>query len=487
MSTPSEAAMAAPTVTSPSNQEIYVLLRQLMEEQRTTTAKQEERFAGLEAKQEQTLNYVESIGSLGAPTDSTSTTADPNDEVKQQAHIVRNSRASVYLNNSNNALLGDNLLSPLAPPVVRARTDEEKERRASYGIPFTSPAPTAKTLSRALPTASDSAPPVDKSHKSKYWEANHSISRMDKFYGDKRSDREMDVYQFVRSVDFQLDRWMEGELFGRLELVISCTGGPAQMWLLSKRDDLNTLVTRGQLAPEMAEWDAVKADFIDRMGGGQAQRLYQSRLDDLKLGRHNGSDDVMKFITTFREYAERAFPLHKYPDTRAKSLMLGKIFQERICASDFSVWREAMRSNPIPETLEEWEVALSSAWTTEHTLREQSKKWRDRGNVQSKGGNSLPQHAAVHHLRAEGETDDETTAADEIETLNAVLPGKDGGTKAGGHKRVQNKHINAKTAALLIRANRCLHCYQSGHYARECKAPANRAPTENELKAKAGQ
>jgi len=477
--------MAPPTISTPSNHEIYALLSQLIQEQRTTTARQEERLAGLEAKQENTLSYLESVGPLGATTDATPATGtvEPNEEMKQQAHIVRNSRASVYLNNSNNTMLGDNLLSPLAPPVVRARTDEEKERRASHGIPFTTPFATAKTLPRA--TASDSAPLVDKSHKSKYWEANQSISRMDKFYGDKRNDKEIDVYQFVRSVDFQLNRWMEGETFGRLELVISCTGGPAQMWLLSKRDDLNTLVTRGQLAPEMAEWDAVKAEFIDRMGGGQAQRLYQSRLDDLKLGRHNGSDDVMKFIITFRDYAERAFPLHKYPDTRAKSLMLGKIFQERICASDFGVWREAMRSNPVPETLEEWEMALSSAWTTEHTLREQSKKWRDKGNVQGRNGGSVPQQTAVNHLRAEG-AEDETATAGEDEVFHAVST-RDVIGKGGGQKRVQNKHINGKTAALLIRASRCLHCYQSGHFAQECKAPANRAPTENELKGKAGQ
>jgi hypothetical protein len=292
----------------------------------------------------------------------TATAINEEDEKKQQQRAVRDSRQSLYLHNSN-------LLSPLAPPLgVRPRTQDEVNRRASQGGPFTTPGPASPTQPHA------GVPFIDKGRYSKYDQASQALKGIDKFYNDKKHDKDIDVYTFVRSVDFQLDRYMGTEQFGRLELVISCTAGSAQTWLLSKRDDLAAMIKMGMIAAERAEWNEIKELFIERMGGGQTERLNQTKLDELKMGRHGGVDEVMKFVTSFREYASRAYPLAKHPDTKARSLMLGTKFQERVRDSDFGVWRETMRRMPAPETLEEWELALSSAWATEQAVRDQQRK-----------------------------------------------------------------------------------------------------------------
>ena len=297
--------------------------------------------------------------------------------------------------------------------------------------------------------------------------------------------------EFVRQVNFELMCYMENEVFGQLELVISAaTAGPAMTWLLNKRDDLNTLVRQGLLRPEMAEWPAIQDEFMEKMGGGQTQRVYEARLDDLKLGKRDGVDEVLKFITTFREYAQRAYPLNQYPDTTSRSLMLGKVFKQRVVASDLEVWSEMMRMMPTPQTLEQCEVALSQAWTTQHALREQQRKrlgsnagggsWRNRGG----SATSQPTASANRMQADEGRTCSSNEEEAGEEQVNAVATRNGGGANKGPIKP-KNKYINGQMAVKLIQNRRCLHCYQSGHFARECKEPAKRAPTEKELNEKA--
>ncbi len=483
MSEPNPTSTSIPTPTPSVNQQVLDLLTSFMDQQRAINAE-------VQAKQEQIFSYIESSTSADTVT-AAAEEVEEEKEREEQRQIVRNSRSSIYLGGSSQ------LLSPIAPPPVRPRTQEEQERRASHGIPLplATPLPASKTGSggHATVTSTPGGQVIDKSRNSPYGQADHALSRMDKFYGDKKHDKDIDVYTFVRAVDFHLERWMPEQVAGRLELAISCTSGPAQMWLLNKKEDLSILVARGQIKPEMAEWDEIKNEFTERMGGGQTQRLYQSRLDDLKMGRKEGSDEVMKFITTFRDYALRAYPLDKHPDTKARSLMLGKIFQQRVCDSDFYVWKEAMRMMPTPETLEEWEVALSSAWTTEQAVREQQKKRtgdNTKGTFKTKGGFAT-QSQSVHHMQTDGERGPEGRGEEDTtdgQSLNAVTArGANNNPNSDGQRKRNNKHIDGKMAAQLIRLNRCLHCYKSGHFARECSAPVNRPPTEGELKVKAGQ
>ena len=253
------------------------------------------------------------------------------DEEKSRRAAVRASRKSVVVSNSNNSTLyaGDNLLSPTTPP-PRVQTEAEKKRRESRL--FNTPASASKTPAAPFAHSRLSLPSdsIDKSRHSKYYEANQAMKSIEKFYGDRKNDKDIDVYMFIRGVDFQLDRFMQGEVFRRLELVTSCTAGAAQMWLLNKRDDLSVLLHRGEITREMTEWEYVRADFAESMGGGQTQRLYQAKLDGLKLGRGSEGEELTKFITKFSDWALRAYPLDKHPDTKSRSLMLGGKFEARV-------------------------------------------------------------------------------------------------------------------------------------------------------------
>lgn len=458
-------------------------------------AKQEKFNAETKAQQDQLLSFVSTLPMTEAD-------ADVEDEYKRQMYTARHSRPSVYASNNTVTASADihSHMSPLRPPERLSRlTKEEQERRASHGNSLFTPlaehpasvgaraGESGGKLSAMTSSPVPGGPVIDRGRNTPYGLAHQAISKMDKYYGDKKHDKDIDVHSFVRSVEFELDCWMSKSAYGRLELVISATSGAARDWLLYKRQDLQILVARGELRPEMAEWEAVKAEFIERMGGGQTERLYEMKLRDLKMGK-GGSDEVMKFITTFREYATRAFPLHEYPDTRARSLTLGRMFEDAVCASDFDVWKEAMRARPQPKTLEDWEVALSAAWTTEQTVRDQRRRvFGDRKKIfypsyPTSATAKVNQMETVGQLE-EAESSDGTSGG---EGLNATSTLK-GTNKRMEAPRKRNKYIDGATAAQLIRLGRCLHCYRLGHYADKCKSPATRSPNADELKVEAGQ
>ena len=497
-SAPEPATTAASAATGDvSNSQIMEFLTRFVSQQQTINM-------DLRNRQDQVLTFLEGMPTGTANNDAlpaavseevkdtSKQTEDDEDRKRQQ---VRNSRKSVTLLNSNNSTMytGD-LLSPTELPPPRVQTEAEKDRRTTRL--FSSPTPPPKTPAPTIrPKLSSSLPPVDKSRHSKYYEANIAISKMDKFYGDRKNDKDIDVYTFVRSVDFQLERWMQGETFGRLELVISCTGGAAQMWLLNKRDDLSTLFSLGHITAEMTEWEYVRGDFIDNMGGGQVKRLHQTKLDGLKLGRGGDSEELAKFISKFHEWALRAYPLDDYPDTGTRSLMLGKVFENRVRDSDWGIWGQMIRTAPNTDKLEDLEMALQKVWTIEQHIRSaKSRKAGEYGPGGAKGTNrgfypnSSSPSQSLQNMDVGSETGVESRGEEETnESLNVAAAAKKTPNASGGQRRANNKHIDGKTPAQLIRLNRCLHCYQSNHYARDCPAPANRPPKDSELKAPAGQ
>jgi hypothetical protein len=474
-----------PAMSEVTNEQLMAALTRLTEFATT----QQSLNADLQAKQAQLMTVVAELRNAApAATDVNE------DESKQGAldaatlqadrqRAVHNSRRSVHILNSN-FVTGD-LMSPNpAPPASSVQTEAERLRRVSGSFntparPFTA-TPAASTKIKAI----DALPFVSKDKHSNYNQANTAMSKLDKFYGDKKHDKDIDVYTFVRSIDFQLERWMQGEQFGRLELVISCTAGPAQMWLLNKRDDLAVLLASGQITKEMTEWDYVRKDFIDSMGGGQTQRLYQTKLEAVRLGRGSDSDELTKFITKFRDYAFRAYPLDEYPDTTTRSRLLGQMLERNVRESDFGVWKEMMRVMPKPQTLEDMEEALTSAWSVEQTIRSQRKPYVEYGKGGGKGGNSTTPSPSLMNMDVEKETASggSRSESETDESLMAAIARKpgDGETRK---RTANNKHINGAVAAKLIALRRCLHCYKIGHYARECTTPANRPPTESELKA----
>ena len=494
MSTPTaEPETATLSSTSDSQQMLAMMTRFI--------SNQEEVNRDVRHKQEQLFSYIESLDSSASPMGGAAAAAaqvvEEKEEKERQRQTVRNSRTSVYQNNSINdysTVAGGYPFSPLAPPPVRTLTEQERDRRASHGIPdsFSTPAPVAKIAAEAVVKLPD----IDRSRYSPYGQANASVGKLEKFHGDKTNDKDIDVYTFVRTVDFELNRWMSSQLIGRLELVISCTAGPARMWLMTKHNDLMALVQKKVIAAEMAEWnDVVKEQFIEAMGGGQTQRLYEAKLEELKLSRTHGNDGLTKFITSFREYAVRAYPYEKFPDNRQRSLMLGKAFQTRVCESDMRVWTEMNRMMPRPETVEEWELALTQAWATEQRVREQMRRTgygrygeNAAGTARNKGGFTSSSAAqSVSHMQVEGETGLDGGDEDSDESLNAVAA-KGGVNKKGeGQRSGRNRHIDGKMAKQLMMVKRCLLCYSGKHFARECTAPASRPPTEKELKEKADQ
>ena len=489
--------MSEPNVPASSPDSHYEQLAARLAQLEATNTALQTSNEELRAQNARILSHIQTSTSTD-DADSEVQVLEEEEEKERQRHTVRHSRQSlqnVYQNNSNNShstVMGGGLSSPFAPPrVVPARTELEQERRASHGMPTlfstAGPVPVHPVSDTLQPGA---IPVVNKGRYSPYDQASQAMSRIDKFYGDKKHDK-VDVYTFVRSVDFQLSRYMQGQVHGRLELVISCTAGPAQMWLMNKREDVLQLIRLKHITPEMAEWDEMKNLFIEMMDGGQTQRLYEAKLDELKVGRGQGNDEVMKFITTFREYATRAYPLDKYPDTRSRSRVLGKTFKERILASDMGVWKEMMRMMPTPQTLEEWELAFTQAWTTEQTVREQQRK-RFGENTGGAGRNkgvftSQPSSQSVSRMQVEGETGTENEGEESEEGLNVVAARGTSNKKNEGPKKGRNKHIDGKMAAQLMRLGRCLLCYQGGHFARECPTPSSRPPSEKELKEKADQ
>lgn len=391
----------------------------------------------------------------------------------QQAHTVRNSRQSFYLNNA--------LLSPIAPPQVDPPTEQQRIRRESHGIPYTTPAP-LRTTQHTVAAITEDADDVDRSKNSKYDMAEQALKKVDKFYGDAKHDK-VDVYEFVDAVEFNLERYMRTQIMGTFELVIACTSGPAFTWLRNKKADLDGLVRLGRIDPEMAEWtEVVKAQFQAKMGGGQVQKLYEDRLRTLRFDRVKGSEEITKFITTFRQYSSRGFPLNEFPDTQMRSLMLGKIFEERVKKSDIRVWTEAKRTRPAPKTLEDWEETLADAWSVEHEIREEYNK------LNKQKDSSTPQSVRVNQMSEDGGVVQEQTLSTD-EALNALATNNNdnNNSRGGGQRRPNNKHIDGKIAKKLIDLRRCLYCYKSGHIAKDCKAPANRPPNPEELKATAGQ
>ena len=150
-----------------------------------------------------------------------------------------------------------------------------------------------------------------------------------------------------------------------------------------------------------------------------------------------------------------------------------------------------MRMTPNTDKLEDLEQALQVVWNVEQHIR--SHKSRRNGEYAPQGGakahkgavypNTPPSTQSVHNMEVTGETSDDTRQEGETsgETLNAAVTKS---TNGGSGQKRKNKHIDGTVAKKLIELKRCLHCYKKNdHWARECTAPANRPPTDAELKA----
>ena len=216
-SEPTYSPTSTSTSTSQVTPQLLDALTRFMDQQRSINEE-------IQNKQEQIFSFLESSTSASTVA-AAAEEVEEEKERQQQRHTVLNSRNSVYMVNSGGGEQLLHSLSPLVPPPARVRTREEQLRRASHGmpLPFTTPAPASSTESgsHAALASTPGGQAIDKSRNSPYGRADQALSRLDKFYGDKKHDKDIDIYTFVRAVDFHLERWMPGQMTGRLELAIS--------------------------------------------------------------------------------------------------------------------------------------------------------------------------------------------------------------------------------------------------------------------------
>ena len=409
-----------------------------------------------------------------------------------QREIVRKSRESIHqLTSSSPTSLP--FTTPIKPPVSARLATAARKRRESQGNPLYSPPPSLST------TMAETKGPSAAFIKA----ANMMSKNISHFYGDSTKDIKQDVRSFVKSVNVEFDTWMPNILEGRLQLVIRCTRDYALDWLCEKQRDLKELARLGVITnQDLLEWGPdIEEEFVKAFAGESTESQWKTKLTELRLGGKNGKD-VAEFIAEFKKIASHLFPLTDYADTKGRSKLLAHLFADRVKWSNTAVWKQAYQGGATLNTLEEWEVALRRAWEVtlqvkqvenrQERLNLKERNERGRGTMQKASSSSTTPHSTAQSLlqmsSKEGqpgrEEEENERGEGEGEMLQAAMTEKKEGKRSS---RPFNKHIKPDQAMQLIKARKCLLCYREGHIASRCTQPANRAPTTEELKGRAGQ
>jgi hypothetical protein len=359
--------------------------RALFTEADVTRIAQEAVRRALEAREQATTQPYTSSVEAG-------TTARPEVEVKdsemdrrRQRQAIRESRVSV----SNLASEAVNMTfneqptyytsSPLSPfrPRPPAQTRAAFERRLSGGYPDGVSAPLA---SDAADVVSPVEVPKTAAERRKQLE---SISRtlgkaVEKFYGERARDGEITVHEFVEVVNTQMDNWLgEEEQLGRLTLVISCTGGTAQMWLIRKMQEMKKLHAAGVVTDRLLmEWSEVQDDFIHEMSKGITSAVYELQLKALRIRDRDGRMDVDTFRRRFDQICTRLYPYASFTNDRDRRRRLGEKFEERLryCGEgpklrdDCLKMLIARRISERERMVEDWQEVLLEVASTDEWL-----------------------------------------------------------------------------------------------------------------------
>ena len=432
-------------------------------------------------------------------------------ERRRQQQVVHNSRLSVGQLSAeavnvtwSQPTYAAPHTSPLRPPLVRpAQSRESKIRRMSDGyadsVPSSptaaaplGPAPAAAVV-KALGGASVEVDQMDNEQFRRYESAAKRLdSSVTKFHGDRAKDGNRTVQDFVKLINGEMDKWLRPhQQHGRLDLVIGRTDGSAQKWLVDKRDELQKLVAAGQVTDTLlTEWGEIQDDFISEMSKGITVAMYEQQLRSLKIRDKDGQSDVHTFIRRFDEICAGQYPHSQFTTDRDKRRRLGEKFEERLkyCGGgptlrdDCSLMMAARNISERDRTVDDWQDALLVVTSTDKWLNAKDgapstgrqKRQFSGPNKQTVSAMAAPQSNTAPD--EEGSTQSDEGRQEGAQT--AVVP-------AQRSRGSRNPHLSSDqlTQLLAKKPHVCLQCYKTGHYSRECRKPANRAPTEAELKA----
>lgn len=391
--------------------------------------------------------------------------------------------------------------SPLRPLLVRpAQSRESKIRRMSDGHADSVPnSPTAAAPPDPAPVVvkawGGASVEVDKMDNDQFRRYEAAAKRIDtsvtKFHGDRAKDGNRTVQDFVKLINGEMDRWLRPhQQHGRLDLVIGRTDGSAQKWLVDKRDELQKLVAAGQVTDTLlTEWCETQDDFISEMSKGITVAMYEQQLRGLKIRDKDGHSDVHSFIRRFDEICAGQYPSSQFTTDRDRRRRLGEKFEERLkyCGGgatlrdDCSLMLAARNISEKDRTVDDWQDALLVVTSTDKWLNAndgapstgRQKKQPSWPNKQTVSAMAAPQSNPAPD--EEGSTQSDEGRQEGAQA--AVVPAQ----RSRGRR---NTHLSSDQLAQLLAKmpHVCLQCYRTGHYSRECRKPANRPPTEAELK-----
>ena len=451
------------------------------------------------------------------------------EEVKQaererQRYVVRNSRASVS-NLANEAVHITFNEAPLAvtshsspqPTPFRSRvpvqTKAAFERRLSGGHTQDEPhtpvaaAATAESAAAAAAAAAVAAAasqsPIEMNGMSRdefhrYESTSKAIkASVDKFYGERELDKDRTVHEFVRLINAEMDSWLgEGQQRGRLNLVIGRTGNTAQNWLVDKRDELKKLwKAKAVTEPDLMEWGEIQEQFVAEMSKGITSAVYELQLKALKIRDSNGRLDVAGFIRSFDRICARLYPSSQFTSESDRRRRLGEKFEERLryCGEGPRLKDECLRmliARGVAEkdrVVDTWQEVLREVASMDEFLS--STKPAASGPAKERGQHKkqspwLPKQSVSAIAEPQP-----GTASDEEDRAQSDEGRPEGAQTAAAAVAKSRAKLNpylSPEQVRLLRAKKpmvCLLCYKAdGHYSSDCKQPANRPPTEAELK-----
>ena len=407
----------------------------------------EERVAQMESGQERILAILER---QAAADDAAARAAQPHPAAAASA-AVRQRRQTVglpFIPQSPAATMDDWSAGAILP--IPPRVPASRRRGASIGQPSTLPAsiprtPIVRAAAAAVQQEADVEQPDDSADEHDGESAEDvraqeaampardrrmehvrksMVSSIKSFWGNQQKDT-YNVIDWVEKVDTEFSIQMGRRQAGRMDVVRALLSGLALHWANRRVDELAELGLP-------AEWQDIRADFINAHLGDSTVESFKAELRALRLG--SGADECRtpsELNTKFDQLAELAFPLAVgVADGRADMAMarvLGEEYSNIVYVSREFTWKNIQR-NAAPQTLDEWKTALARHWSAERLIQNRAQLKQQvapkdnggqggggqrgqRGRFGGKGGASLNAVQDDTDEREEGQPEPQLSAA----------------------------------------------------------------------------